>query len=197
MKLSKTGLLSLCLSVLLLAVLPTEREGAVYTDTVRLHILASSDKKEDQGYKLEVRDALLRTYGSAMSGDNPDDAKEKIAGLLGEIEKTANETLSACGAPYGARATLKEEWYDTREYGDFTMPRGYYTSLVITLGEGDGQNWWCVMYPPLCLDVALDGPRDDGVLGTLGGGVLRPEGGYQIKFKALEMLSSLTKSQNP
>lgn len=197
MKISKTGLLSLCLCVLLLAVMPTEREGAVYTDTVRLHILASSDQKEDQAYKLEVRDALLATYGSALSGESPIDAKQRISALLGDIEKTACETLTACGAPYGARATLCEEWYDTRTYGDFTMPEGYYTSLVVTLGEGDGQNWWCVMYPPLCLDVALDGPRDDGVLGTLGGGVLRPEGGYRIKFKALEMLSSLTKSQNP
>lgn len=191
------GLICLLLATLLLAVMPTEREGAIYTDTVRLHILAASDKKEDQAYKLEVRDALLETYADALSGESPEDAKERIEALLPDIERTACEALGACGANYGARATLTTEWYDTRTYGDFSMPEGYYTSLVISLGEGDGQNWWCVMYPPLCLDVALDAPQDEGVLGTLGNGVLRPEGGYQVKFKTLEVLSSLTKSHNP
>ena len=190
-------LLCLLACALLFAVMPTEREGAVYEETVRLHILAASDKKEDQSYKLEVRDALLATYGEALCGATPDEAKEKIQQLLPDIERTANETLAASGASYGARATLSREWYDTRDYGSFTMPNGYYTSLVISLGEGEGQNWWCVMYPPLCLDIALDAPRDDGMLDTLGGGITQADGGYQVRFKTLELLSSLTKSRNP
>ena len=185
------------LAALLLAVLPTEREGAVYSDTVRLHILAASDQKEDQAYKLEVRDALLATYSDTLASASPEAAKDTIKAHLSDIEQTANRTLAACGADYGAHATLTTEWYDTRCYGDFTMPEGYYTSLVIALGEGDGQNGWCVMYPPLCLEAALDAPRDDAVLGTLGNGVLSTEGGYRVKFKTLEMLSALTKSHNP
>lgn len=188
-------LLCLLVGTVILAALPTEVEGAVYTDTVRLHVLASSDREEDQKIKLAVRDQILLTYGKLLVFDTKDEAVSSVRELLPRIEETVRSTLSALGADYGVRADLKEEWYDRREYEGFSMPAGRYTSLVISLGEAKGKNWWCVLYPPLCLGMATDAPTDDGVLGEIGGGVIRPDARYEVKFKTLEFFSSLVKNR--
>ena len=186
-------LLCLLLGTLILAALPTEVEGAVYTDTVRLHVLASSNREEDQKIKLAVRDEILLTYGEMLNFDTKDEAVSKTRELLPSIEETVRKKLSELGVDYGVHAELKEEWYDRRDYGDFSMPAGSYTSLVISLGEAKGKNWWCVLYPPLCLGMATDAPTDDAVLGQIGGGVIRGERRYEVKFKTLEIFSSIVK----
>ena len=188
-------LLSVLVGTLLLAALPTEVEGAVYTDTVRLHVLASSDREEDQKIKLAVRDEILLTYGEILNFATKDEAVIAVQELLPSIEDTVEKTLSSLGADYGVRAELKEEWYDRREYEDFSMPRGYYTSLVISLGEAKGKNWWCVLYPPLCLGMATDAPTDDALLGQIGGGVIQAQKRYDVKFKTLEIFSSIVKNR--
>ncbi len=183
---------ALLLSTLIMASLPTEAEAAIYEDTIRLHILAASDSEEDQRLKLELRDELLMKYGSELkyAGDI-NAAKTKIEALIPEIEDFIQEKIRERGYSYTASATLSEEWYDTREYESFTLPSGTYTSLRIIIDEGKGKNWWCVMFPPLCLDIATENaPKDDGVIDYTKEEInLITSSKYTVKFKILELLS--------
>ena len=184
-------LLILCVT-LVIALMPTEKEGAIYQDTVRLHILANSDGKEDQALKLAIRDKLLEKYGQRLGNiETTEGAIERIEALSLDIERDVNKWIGECGEDYRCEIRLGREWYETREYEDFTLPCGYYTSLQILLGEGDGQNWWCVMYPPLCLDLATeDAPSDDAVINyTEEETRLITKNGYNVKFKILELIS--------
>lgn len=187
---------ALLAATLLIMIMPTEYEGAIYEDTVRLHIIANSDKKEDQDLKLEIRDRLLLEYGEELSGiKSKEDAELYLASRTDEIEGDVRLWLSELGSTDSASVELGREWYDTREYDDFTLPAGYYTSLRVILGEGEGKNWWCVMYPPLCLDLATEkAPADDALLGYTESEVTLIEGGgYQIRFKLLELVSRALK----
>ena len=177
---------------MLIGALPTEAEGEIYEDTLRLHILANSDSKDDQALKIRVRDYILTEYGSRLrSGGSIDEAKEEISVILPEIEADVSEKIAEWGYKYTVRATLSEEWYETREYEDFTLPAGYYCSLRVIIGNGEGKNWWCVMYPPLCMEMACeDAPWDDGVINyTKEEFSLITSGKYNIKFKILEEVS--------
>ena len=129
---------------------------------LRLHVLANSDSEADQQLKLKVRDAVLEAINQDFSGDGT--LEGTIACLEGEmdrIEETANEVLAEAGMPYQAKAELTEMYFTTREYerdgSTFSMPAGRYQALRITLGSGEGHNWWCVAYPPMCIDAAVEG----------------------------------------
>lgn len=186
-----TVIMMLCIT-LVIAIMPTEKDAAIYTDTVRLHILASSDSEADQNVKYEIRDRILRKYAAVLkNAHSPDKAKENVAALTESIEKDVGDWLKEYGCDYGCTVTVGTEWYDTRKYEDFTLPKGYYTSLCVMLGKAEGKNWWCVMYPPLCLDIASeDAPPDAGVMGyTKEEYALISNEEYQIKFKILELFS--------
>lgn len=131
-------------------------------EVLRIHILADSDQEVDQAVKLQVRDAVLEAINQDFSGDGT--LEGTIACLEGEmdrIEETANEVLAEAGMPYQAKAELTEMYFTTREYerdgSTFSMPAGRYQALRITLGSGEGHNWWCVAYPPMCIDAAVEG----------------------------------------
>lgn len=131
-------------------------------EVLRIHILADSDQEPDQAVKLQVRDAVLEAINQDFSGDGT--LEGTIACLEGEmdrIEETANEVLAEAGMPYQAKAELTEMYFTTREYerdgSTFSMPAGRYQALRITLGSGEGHNWWCVAYPPMCIDAAVEG----------------------------------------
>ena len=180
------------LSTLIIAILPTEAEAAIYEDTIRLHILAASDKEDDQRLKLELRDELLLKYGDELkTTEDIELAKAKIAILLPEIENFLQNEIIERGYEYSVSATLTEEWYDTREYENFTLPKGRYTSLRIIIDKGEGKNWWCVMFPPLCLDIATEkAPTDDGIIDYTKEEIsLITSNKYTVKFKILEILS--------
>ena len=184
--------ITMLLATLMTAVLPTEMDAAIYEDTVRLHILASSDSASDQELKYKIRDRLLAEYGTLLScSRDPESAKKRIGALTDEIEESVATWIREYGYDYGCEVILGTEWYDTREYECFTLPRGYYTSLRVMLGEGEGKNWWCVMYPPLCLDIATeDAPADDAAIGyTKEEYALITEDGYNVKLKILEVFS--------
>ena len=186
-----TVVMMLC-ATLVIALVPTERDAAIYSDTLRLHILASSDSETDQAMKYAIRDKLLSKYGEALGGaDNFSEAKTSIASLTDDIENDVNVWLSEYGCDYECNVTLSTEWYDTRKYESFTLPKGYYTSLRVMLGEAEGANWWCVMYPPLCLDIASENvAMDDTVSGyTTEEVALITDDGYNVKFKILELFS--------
>ena len=184
--------ITLLIATIMLAAFPTDAEAEIYEDTIRLHILASSDSEEDQNLKLAVRDRLLEEYGEKLkTGGSFKEAETMVRNLLPEIEESVEKWIRESGFDYGARATLTVEWYDTKEYEDFTLPAGYYTSLRIIIGNGEGRNWWCVMYPPMCMEMACEAaPRDDGVIDyTREEITLIKSGKYSVKFKILEELS--------
>ena len=186
--------LVMLIATLLIAALPTEAEAKIYEDTVRLHILAESDSDSDQALKLCLRDRILEKYGTRLaSAENKGEAEGLARELLGEIERDALTWIRELGYSYGVEVSLSEEWYETREYEDFTLPAGVYTSLRVIIGEGAGKNWWCVMYPPLCIDIATeDAPRDDATIDYTDEEIgLITEDGYIVKFKILEIISSL------
>ncbi len=186
--------LTVLLVTLIIAVIPTETDGAIYEDTVRLHILANSDSDEDQSLKLRLRDAILTEFSDSLSDfEDAETAKAMLISTLPEIESFSEEKMAEYGYSYPVRVTFTEEWYETREYEDFTLPRGYYSSLRVIIGEGEGQNWWCVMFPPLCLDMATENaPSDDGIKKYSDSEFKLITGkGYQAKFKILELVSGI------
>ncbi len=170
---------------LIFTAIPTECEAAIYEDTIRLHILAQSDSEVDQSTKLAVRDRVLEKYGALLSSAvSIDEADRIVREYKAGIKRDVDDWLFELGENYTAEVDIGREWYDTREYDGFSLPSGYYISLRIILGEGEGQNWWCVMYPPLCLDIATSRvdeytKEEANLIG----------GKYIIKFKILEILS--------
>lgn len=122
---------------------------------LRLHILANSDNEEDQRLKLCVRDALLEQSGELFAcADSLEEAETAAEAELHEIERIARETLESQGSSQTVTAKLVDMHFDERFYDGLTMPAGDYKALRVELGEAEGHNWWCVMYPPLCLPAA-------------------------------------------
>jgi stage II sporulation protein R len=192
----KNGILQFSITLFLLtffiSVFPTEEDFRVYDDTLRLHILANSDSREDQDIKIAVRDLVLDRFGGELSEAEAIDSALMITeDMLEEIEAAIENFLKESGCDFGANVSLSREWYETRDYSGFTLPRGYYSSLVITLGEGNGQNWWCIMFPPLCRDLSTEdgGDESDGNTYEIGGER------YTVKFKTLEILADLFKKR--
>ncbi len=127
--------------------------------TLRLHIVARSDDEADQALKLEVRDGILARYGDVFgSADSLASAVESAQALCGDIERTAADILRAGGCGCAVTVDVGCLYFPTRRYGEgVTLPAGHYTALRVVIGEGRGQNWWCVMYPPLCVPAASAG----------------------------------------
>ncbi len=139
------------------ALLPSPEDGQLYDNIIRLHVLANSDSAKDQSLKLKVRDGVLNTVAGLL--DRVKDRTEAEAILsdnIAVIESAAANVLYAENSPYTVYATLTEEAYPTREYENYTLPAGTYTSLRILIGEAEGQNWWCVLFPQLCIGVSKD-----------------------------------------
>lgn len=193
MKTLSTVLLSLLLILFLVLALPISGEEGVYDSIVRLHVRPASDSAEDQNLKIAVRDELLRRYGEALAElESKQAAEAYLSENRTEIEAFVNAFLKEKGKAPAARVTLEKEFFETREYGEITLPAGYYTSLTVTLGEGEGQNWWCVLYPALCTEAAM-GERVSVAKEQLSEPEYRlvTESGYLIKFRTLEVLESI------
>lgn len=192
------AVIAILFSVLVMTAIPTEKEGAIYEDTLRLHILANSNSKADQELKLAVRDRLLEKYGSLLSyKESKSGAVEAVCELKEEIKEDVDTWIKEAGYGYTSEVLLGTEWYERREYEGFALPEGYYTSLRVMLGASEGENWWCVMYPPLCLDVACErADADDALLGYNGEETrLITAGKYTVKFKVLELVSEIFTSR--
>ena len=125
--------------------------GGAESAYLRVHIRANSNAEADQRVKYEVRDAVVTFLTPTVAEcETKAEAMECIRGKLGEIAAVAESVLSARGFSYGARASLREEDFPTRVYDEVTLPAGVYDALILELGTGEGDNWWCVVYPPLC-----------------------------------------------
>ena len=138
------------LILLLLALLPLHTHGAVPTHpgVLRLHILANSDSEADQAVKLRVRDAIRPLFQSSESYET---ARAYLLENGASVQRAAQSVLQECGAGYGVQLTLGTESFPDRTYEGKLFPAGDYDALIVRLGRGEGQNWWCVLFPPLCI----------------------------------------------
>lgn len=164
----------------------------IRNEVLRLHILANSDSDEDQCVKLLVRDALLNSGKEIFSGAaNVKNAEESLKAQKRELVEKANRVLAENGFDYEAKIYLAEEFFTTRQYENFTLPAGEYLALKVILGKGEGHNWWCVMYPPLCIPAASEDVELDVVLGDDGAKIINSGKKYIMKFKIIEIIERI------
>lgn len=165
--------------------------GQLPRDVVRLHVVANSNGAEDQAVKLLVRDAVLEEAARWYQGaGSMEEASSQLCTHLQSIAGAARQVLGEQGVGYSATAQMTEMYFPTRDYGDFRLPAGRYRTLRVTLGEGAGKNWWCVVFPSLCLPAAT---KEEALLTLPEGERQVVEGGQdvQVKLKAVELWESL------
>ena len=164
-------------------------------ELIRFHVVANSDSEEDQSIKLQVRDAVLNSLQSDLNKiADVNEARAYLQAKLPQIQAVANSVLEATGCDCEAVVTLCKEAFDTRYYDTFTLPAGIYEALRITIGEGEGHNWWCVVFPPLCT-AASSGVAQTAMAAGLTedqvGLITEESEGYVLKFKAVELWEDL------
>ena len=184
----------LILAALALTFLPVRGEQEIYDGVIRLHVIAASDGAEDQALKLKVRDAVLSALGEKLEGvSDRGEAKTVVADSLPLVEAAAREALAAEGNEDPVAVTFTRERYPEREYDDFALPAGEYDSLRVTLGGGEGKNWWCILFPSFCTALAEDAEED-----FIGTGftpeqycTVKKDSGvkYRVRFKILELFA--------
>lgn len=165
--------------------------GQLPRDVVRLHVVANSNGAEDQAVKLLVRDAVLEEAARWYQGaGSMEEASSRLCTHLQSIAGAARQVLGEQGVGYSATAQMTEMYFPTRDYGDFRLPAGRYRTLRVTLGEGAGKNWWCVVFPSLCLPAAT---QEEALLTLPEGERQVVEGGrdVQVKLKTVELWESL------
>ena len=118
---------------------------------IRLHVIANSNDAEDQALKLKVRDGIIAYMDQQDDLTTTEETREYLRSDLDRLETIANGIIASEGYDYTAKAKLGIRYIPEKTYGDITFPAGNYEALNITLGEGEGENWWCVLFPPLCL----------------------------------------------
>jgi len=119
-------------------------------DLIRLHVRANSNHAVDQEVKLKVRDKVVEYLESKSLGSNVKEVYATLNSSLKKIKTLCDDVLKKEGFSYTATVTLDERYFPARSYDDVVIPSGYYDALIIELGSGKGDNWWCVIYPPLC-----------------------------------------------
>lgn len=176
--------------------------GTVFADRkvlnenlIRLHVVGASDSEEDQLVKLKVRDAIVSALSETMEKlPTAQEAKEYLSARLSDLEVIANAVLEESGFAEKAKVTLGKESFLTRVYDTFSLPAGVYESLRVTIGEGEGKNWWCVVFPTLCMasdqkqltDTAVGAGFSESLTDTL-----QQKPGYEVRFFLLDCLGRI------
>ena len=180
-----------------LSVLPFSGEHRIYEDVLRLHVIAESDSAEDQELKLRVRDAVLDCVSGAVEEcASFEEANAAVGAMCAEIRSAAEDCVRANGADCRVTVQLSPEKYPRRDYGSACLPAGVYQSLRVTLGEGAGKNWWCVLFPTVCIRFAGKTADEDACIAA----GFTPEeyriitgesGSWKIRFRILEILADI------
>lgn len=158
---------------------------------LRLHIIANSDTVADQELKIKIRDQILaETSDLFLNTYDLEAAKQKVGENLEEFEEIANTVIEQNGFDYTAKAILDESYFDTRTYEDFTLPAGYYPSLIIKLGKAEGKNWWCVVFPSVCIPAASKGDLSDSVKAEAAN-MAKQGSQYVMRFKTVEIYEKI------
>lgn len=157
---------------------------------IRLHVVANSDSSLDQRVKLEVRDRLLEKAETLLGGvDDRQRAAEILLSHSDDLEQAANAVCYPYG--YTAAVSVDREFFSTRTYDTFSLPAGQYEALRVTLGQGEGHNWWCVIFPPLCEAAAEEDFIQAGLTPEQADWITDKSTGYKVKFKAVEIYEEI------
>lgn len=168
------------------------RQQDISSSLVRLHVIAASDETAEQELKLRVRDNVLEYLTPVLDkAESPEEAQRIINGDLTSIKAAAE----ACAGGRSVSVTLGQEYYPTREYEGFTLPAGQYQSLRVILGEGKGHNWWCVVFPPLCVSAAEQNKALDA-MSEPERGLITEADGYELRFRIVELWGELMELLN-
>ena len=182
--------LALLSALLLTGVVSLGAQAGLADRVVRLHVLANSDSEEDQALKLLVRDQVLSQAEQLLTGTaDRAEAETILTRALPDLKETAAAVIAAAGYDYDVEVRLEETAFPTKEYDGFSLPAGEYLALRVLIGEAKGQNWWCVVFPPLCTTASVEVPAS-----ALEAGLSEEEvrliteenTGYVLKFKAVE-----------
>ena len=161
-------------------------------NVLRLHILANSDSSEDQALKMEVRDAVLEVSpeifeGALSEAEAVELAKDKIE----IIRKTAQDKVYEKGYNYSVKVEIAETYFDKRVYDDFTLPAGNYEAVRILIGDAKGKNWWCVMFPSVCVPASMKREDMSTVLDNGQNDMVKNPTKYKVRFKVVEVYEYL------
>jgi len=167
------------------------RCAGIRKEVLRLHVVANSDSAPDQQAKFYVRDKLLEAGADLFDGSiDAASAEAEITPRIAELEACARAALREFGLDYPVQVTVGEAYFNTRTYEEagITLPAGKYRALRVALGEGAGENWWCVMFPPLCLPAASTRTVSLDAVLTVGQlRVVKSNPKYEIRFKIVEL----------
>ena len=164
-------------------------------ELIRLHVVGASDSQDDQALKLRVKDAVTESLQEDLANiADMDQARAYLQENLPKIEAVANQVLRAAGCEDTAEVSLAVEEFSTRVYDTFTLPAGIYEALRITIGQGEGKNWWCVVFPALCVSATTEGFEETASCAGFPAALtaaLEGEEGYEIRFFLLDALGQL------
>jgi stage II sporulation protein R len=170
------------------------QQDAIERKMIRLHVVANSDSEEDQALKLQVRDRVLAEATALLAqAEDRTAAQSLLQESLPALEQTAEQTLASLGCAEDVTAELEQTEFPTKDYDSFSLPAGKYTALRVVIGSGAGHNWWCVVYPPLCTTAASDW-EETAITAGLDQedvGLMSETGGYQLKFRSVELWEEL------
>ncbi|GHV24038.1 stage II sporulation protein R [Clostridia bacterium] len=181
----------LCTVILSLAGFTNQCE-ILSSKILRLHIIANSDSEFDQKLKLKVRDKILNVSASLFeSATDAENAAKIINESLTEIVECAKKEVKVNGFDYNVTARVQNVYFNTRVYENCTLPAGFYNALQISIGEGKGKNWWCVIFPPMCVPTALEHQELEDILNPEELEIIEESERYELKFMFLEVLNEI------
>ena len=162
---------------------------------LRLHILANSDSDADQKLKLQVRDRLLKEGGDLFSGLKTEEAARTAAKAdITKLQTAAEDEIKKQGYSYPVKVEVAKSYFNTRTYDTVTLPAGEYEAVRVLIGNAEGHNWWCVMFPPMCLPAAEPDKKIEDVLSQNGTEIVENKPKYEIRFKTVELIEGIMKN---
>ena len=189
--LKRIGWVALTVACIWLWGIVTDSNG-LRENLLRLHVVGASDSEADQAVKLQVRDAVLASLEEGLKDmTDPQAAYDYVARMLPQVEQAANRVLAAAGFSDTVQVSLTEEAFPTREYDTFSLPAGVYKALRVVIGAGEGKNWWCVVFPQMCMAPEGELAQTANMAGIDGELTKALEGEYEIRFWLLEKLGEL------
>ena len=191
----KRGLRAVCVGVVACLLLSlcgfTAHCEGVSERVLRLHVLATSDSERDQAIKLEVRDAILEEADGLLDGVmNTALAETMLREALPQIQTTAERVLAEHGVKDTVEVELCDAYFNTRHYEHVTLPAGEYRALRVVIGDGKGRNWWCMVFPPMCLSSACEADWDE-ILSQEQSAIITDPTRYEVRFKVVEWYQQL------
>ncbi len=169
-----------------------QTSSQVRKEVLRLHVIANSDSSADQNLKISVRDVILAEGAEIFDGSvNIENAAEKILPKIDLLTEAAERLIDERGFDYSVKISLEKEYFTTRTYETVTLPAGEYLALRVVIGEGNGHNWWCVMFPPMCISAADETDELNNVLSNNELKLVEKNPKFEPRFKIIEVYESL------